>query len=102
MPDPAALAAAGPWAVVVALGTALGIAFVREWFVQGGVYKREVKRGDDLTATNAAMSKALDTLTADSVASKESIATLTETVRGLNENVRVLTGRLYDRDRDAP
>lgn len=46
LPDPAALAQAGPWAVVVAIGVALGVAFVRGWIVPRFVYDREVQRGD--------------------------------------------------------
>lgn len=63
MPDPAQLASAGPWAVVVAIGLGLGIAFMREAIVQGSVYRREVKRGDDATAALKDVTKALNDLT---------------------------------------
>lgn len=46
MPDPVALAQAGPWAVVVGIGVGLGVAFVRGWIVPRFVYDREVQRGD--------------------------------------------------------
>jgi len=44
--DPIALAAAGPWAVVVAMGSALAWAFLRGHIVPGFVYQREVRRAD--------------------------------------------------------
>jgi uncharacterized membrane protein YciS (DUF1049 family) len=46
----AALVNAGGWAVVVVMGIAIGIGIVRQWWVPGGVYLREVARADKATA----------------------------------------------------
>jgi len=59
MLDPTQLAAAGPWAVVIAMGIALGTAFVKGWIVPGFVYDREVKRGDEAIAALAKSVEAL-------------------------------------------
>lgn len=59
MPDPAALAQAGPWAVVIAIGLGLAVGFVRGWVVPGFVYQREVKRGDDATASVTALTESI-------------------------------------------
>jgi hypothetical protein len=58
-----ALANAGGWAVVIAIGFFLGVAFVRRWLVPGWMFEREAKARDDAAATIAAFSKSLDALT---------------------------------------
>lgn len=56
------LASAGGWAVVVTIIAALGVGFVRKWFVPGWIFEREVKRGDDQAATIAAFTKSIDAM----------------------------------------
>ena len=56
IPDPKLLAEAGGWAVVVALGIGLAVAFVRGWLVPGWIYRAELERSDRIE-------KALTTLT---------------------------------------
>jgi hypothetical protein len=60
--DPVALANAGGWAVVVAILLAIGLGVVREWWIPGGVYRREVKRADE---AEARLAKVLTKIRAD-------------------------------------
>lgn len=51
------LADAGGWAVVLAIGFALGAGFMRGWIVPGWIYRNEVEWRDRMTA---AMEKLTD------------------------------------------
>ena len=61
--DPVALAEAGPWAIVVAIGIGLGLAFSRGWLVPRFVYDREVGRADRLETVVERNTEAIKALT---------------------------------------
>jgi hypothetical protein len=48
--DPAVLADAGGWAVVIAMIGMIGLGAIKGWWVPGFVWRREVERGDKATA----------------------------------------------------
>ena len=53
------LANAGGWAVVVTIGVAVSVAFVRGWIGPGFAYQREVTRADAATAAVTNVTEAL-------------------------------------------
>lgn len=65
MPDPISLAAAGPWAVVVAIGLGLALAFVKGWIVPGWIYKDERTRSDRIEAALTALTKTVESMADD-------------------------------------
>lgn len=63
MLNPIDLAAAGPWAVVVALGLGVVVGVIRKWWVPGWIYDEE-RAARKVSDTNAAATaKALLSLT---------------------------------------
>lgn len=65
MPDPQALAEAGGWAVVVALGVGLGVAFVRGWLVPGWIYRAELERSERIEKALTQLTKTVETVADD-------------------------------------
>lgn len=58
-----ALAAAGPWTILVAFVVAVGFVLAKGWYVPSKFWEREAKRADDQSLVIASFTKSPDEIT---------------------------------------